>query len=137
VVSRGVVHDAPALDSLVAEEDGALVGAVTLRQAGDEAELVTLDSAAENRGVGSALLDAAAAWARERGLRRLWLVTTNDNLRALRFYQRRGWSMCALHRDAVAAARLLKPEIPSIGDHGIPLRHEIEFELLLDQPGQA
>jgi hypothetical protein len=60
-----------------------------------------------------------------------WLITSNDNIRALRFYQRRGWDMVALYRNAVDESRKLKPEIPQRGDHDIPVRHEIEFELLL------
>jgi len=71
--------------------------------------------------------------ARAAGCRRLWLITTNDNLRALGFYQRLGLDLCALHRDAVAVARRLKPGIPLTGRAGIPIRHELEFELLVDE----
>ncbi len=56
------------------------------------------------------------------------MTTTNDNVDALRFYQRRGWNLAALHEDAVTRARRLKPEIPLVGDHGIPIRHELELE---------
>jgi hypothetical protein len=55
-------------------------------------------------------------------------VTTNDNAPAIRFYQRRGWDLVALHRDAVNESRRLKPEIPATGVDGIPIRHELEFE---------
>ena len=81
------------------------------------------------RGVGTALLVAVeAAGGRERW-RRLWLVTTNDNVDAVRFYQRRGWEWVAFHHDAVTAAReRLKPEIPARGAYGIAIRHELEFE---------
>jgi RimJ/RimL family protein N-acetyltransferase len=81
--------------------------------------------------VGGALLEAMAERARQEGARRLWLVTTNDNIRAIRFYQKRGWDICALHRDAVAQSRKLKPQIPLTGEDGIPIRHEIEFEKYL------
>jgi ribosomal protein S18 acetylase RimI-like enzyme len=131
VVTRGRKVDPLELDGFVAEEDGALLGAVTFLRHGAEIEIVTLDGAVENRGAGTALLDAVIARARADGVRRLFLVTTNDNIRAIRFYQKRGWDMVALHRDAVAEARKLKPEIPVIGADGIPLRHEIEFELNL------
>jgi hypothetical protein len=63
---------------------------------------------------------------------RAWLVTTNDNMRALRFYQRLGWELVAVHRGAVDRAReTLKPEIPRVGNDGIPLRDEIELEYRL------
>ena len=65
------------------------------------------------------------------GLRKILLITTNDNIEAMRFYQKRGFDMARLYRGALDTSRKLKPEIPLIGAHGIPLRHEVEFELLL------
>ena len=65
------------------------------------------------------------------GCRRLWLITTNDNLPALRFYQRRGFVLAALHRDAIAASRRLKPQIPLLGLDNIPIRDELELEMAL------
>jgi hypothetical protein len=61
----------------------------------------------------------------------VWLITSNDNLNALRFYQRRGYRLAAVHRDAIVLARQIKPEIPLVGDFGIPLTDEIELEKLL------
>jgi hypothetical protein len=62
----------------------------------------------------------------------VWLVTTNDNLVALRFYQRRGFRLSALRPGAVdEARRRLKPAIPDAGAFGIPLRDELELELRL------
>ncbi len=58
----------------------------------------------------------------------MWLVTTNDNLRALYFYQRRGFRIVAVHRDAVMHSREIKPEIPSVADNGIPILDELELE---------
>ena len=63
--------------------------------------------------------------------RRLWLITTNDNTSALRFYQRRGWDLVTVHRDAVDESRRLKPQIPQTGDDDIPIKHELELELVL------
>jgi len=131
VVARGRKHDPMSLSGFVAEEDGKLLGAVTFLREEDEIEVVTLDSAVENRGAGTALLDAVAALAKAQGVWRLCLVTTNDNIRAIRFYQKRGWNLCGFYRDAATAARKLKPQIPLTGQDGIPVRHEIEFELRL------
>ncbi|WP_221891160.1 GNAT family N-acetyltransferase [Microbispora sp. KK1-11] len=128
-VSRGVAHDTTALPGFVALLDGERAGVATYRIDGGECELVTLDSVREGAGVGTALVDAVAGAARAAGAVRLWLVTTNDNLRALRFYQRYGFDLVAVHRDAVARSRELKPSIPETGLDGIPLRHEIELEL--------
>jgi ribosomal protein S18 acetylase RimI-like enzyme len=80
-------------------------------------------------GAGAALLEGVGALARGAGARRVWLITTNDNTHALRFYQRSGFDLVAIHRDAVAEARRLKPSIPLVGNDGVPIRHELELEL--------
>jgi len=68
---------------------------------------------------------------------RLRLLVTNDNTAALRFYQRRGWDLVALHRGAVEGHRRLKPEIPGRGAGGIPIRHLVELQHVLAPPGEA
>jgi ribosomal protein S18 acetylase RimI-like enzyme len=98
----------------------------------DSLEVLTLHSQVEGAGAGSALLAAAAALARRRGCRRLWLVTTNDNLHALGFYQRRGLRLRAVHAGAVDRDRALKPEIAAVNpDNRIPLHDLLELELPL------
>lgn len=134
IVSRGRLRDALKLPGFVAGLGDERVALLTWSVEGDECEVVTIDSLAERRGVGRALLAAAAEEAISLGCRRLWLITTNDNLPALRFYQRLGWDLVALHRGAVDQARQLKPEIPHIGLDGIALRHELELEFPLPEP---
>lgn len=116
----------------VAENGDERAGLVTYRldRAGD-CEVVTIDSVSEQQGVGAALLDAVVAEARRSGCGRVWLVTTNDNLNALRFYQRRGFRLVALRPGAVEESRRLKPEIPELGQFGIAIRDELELELSL------
>jgi ribosomal protein S18 acetylase RimI-like enzyme len=116
--------------SMVAEEGGRVVGVATYVVDGASCELLTLHVEPRGRGVGTALVEAVAAAS---GCSRLWLITTNDNVDALRFYQRRGFRLTALHPGGVDDARArLKPEIPSVGDHGIPLRDELELERVLE-----
>lgn len=69
------------------------------------------------------------------GCRRLWLVTTNDNTRALRFYQRWGMDLCAFYRHGARRSRKAKPALPQLGADGIPLEHELEFELRFSPSG--
>ena len=116
--------------ALIAEaEDGRLLGVLTYIMERDQCEILTLHVAEQWRGVGTALLDMVERLATRHGRRRLWLITTNDNVDALRFYQRRGFHLAALHAGAVDDARArLKPEIPTIGDHGIPLHDEVELQ---------
>jgi DNA-3-methyladenine glycosylase I len=131
IVTRGRIHKADELPGFVAETADALVGLVTYRFESGQCEVVSLDSLVERQGIGTALIAAVQRAAREAGCARLWLITTNDNLRALRFYQKRGFTLAALHRNALDVSRRLKPEIPLTGDDGIPLRDEIELELPL------
>lgn len=137
VVTRGRVYHADELPGFVAESGGELLGLVTYRLDGDEVEVATLNSLREGIGIGTALLDAVRAAAQRAGCRRMWLITTNDNMPAFRFYQKRGWRLVAVHREGVTEDRRLKPEIPPVGLEGIPLRDEIEFEFLLIEPQQS
>lgn len=127
---RGELIDVLLLPGFVAEEDDRPTGIVTYRLDGRDCELAFIATFERQRGVGTALLEAlldAAA-----GCDRVWLVTTNDNLDALRFYQRRGFRLSALRPGAVDEARsVLKPQIGTVGEFGIPLHDELELELRL------
>lgn len=133
MVSRGVLHDIAAQEGFIATREGSgiPIGLVTYAIQGGECEMTLLQSLAEGIGVGAALTLAARDAAVAAGCGRLWLVTTNDNMRALRFYQRRGFTIAAVHINALEQARKLKPGIPLIGADGIPLRDEIELEMRL------
>src|SRR3970040_841523 len=132
VAVHGVIYRPHELPGFVAEQVGDPVGLLTYQVAGGACEIITLDSNRPGMRVGTALSHAVREAAHAAGCRRLWVVTTNDNLEALRFYQKRGFVLAAVYRNAVAAARRLQPEISRTGAHGIPIRDEIELELLLD-----
>ena len=127
VVSRGRLHHVAELPGYVAVSDdvGRIEGLVTYLIEGEECEVVTLDAVEQGRGTGTALLERVVDAAGDAGCRRVHLVTTNDNMRALRFYQRRGFRLVALHAGALDRSRELKPEIPATGKHGIPLSDEL------------
>jgi GNAT superfamily N-acetyltransferase len=128
----GESHDVLVLDSLGAWDGDRLV-AVATWSAPDPAgrsELAVL-AVAEDRqgqGLGALLVDAVAMAALQAGATTQWLVTTNDNLDALRLYQRHAYRLAELHRGAVDEARRRKPAIPPVGDYGIPLRDELVLE---------
>lgn len=132
MVSRGRAFDAACLPTLVAARGEERVGLATMRFDGDQCELLTIEATSTHSGIGSALLERVVREAADRGCGRLWLITSNDNLDAIRFYQRRGLRLVAVHRGAVDLARSLKPSIPEVGEYGIPLHDELEFELLLE-----
>ena len=118
------------LPGFVASEGEEKVGLLTYKIVGDDCEIVSLDSLRSCMGVGTGLIDAVKTAASESGCKRLWLVTTNDNMNALRFYQKRGFVLVKINRNAIEFARNLKP-VPLIGAEGIPLRDEIELEMML------
>lgn len=133
VARRGVLVDSLDHPAVLAWSDGELTGVATYVVDGDACELLTLHAAVRLMGIGSALLTAVQDIAREAGCRRLWVVTTNDNVEALRFYQRRGLRLVLLRPGAVDRSRtLLKPDIPASGAYGIPLRDELELETSLN-----
>ena len=132
VVSGEVVHQPAELPGFICCEGSERVGLATFQVDGDSCELVTIDALCQWCGVGSALLEAVEKAAVAAGCTSLWTITTNDNLNALRFYQKRGFRLVAVHRGAVNESRRIKPEIPLIGFDGIPLTDEIELEYRLD-----
>jgi GNAT superfamily N-acetyltransferase len=128
---RGELIDVLAFPGFVAEHDGRLVGVLTYRRENGYCELVFIGAVNRHRGIGTALVDALREEVAD--CTRIWLVTTNDNLEALRFYQRRGFVLAALRVGAVDDAReRVKPQLPRVGAFGIPMRDELELELRLD-----
>ena len=116
-------------DGFYASEDNRIVGLITYRIANNEMEIMSLDSLNEKKGIGTSLLDKAIQTAKDVGCLRIMLITTNDNLSALQFYQKRGFDIIRLHHNAVEESRKIKPQIPLTGSNGIPIKHEIELEM--------
>jgi ribosomal protein S18 acetylase RimI-like enzyme len=106
-------------------------GAITFTVRGEECEITSLDSLKEGKGIGTALINEVLQEAQKKKCHRVFLITTNDNLHALGFYQRRGFELATIHRGAVNESRKVKPTLPLIGDNNIPLRDEIELEMLI------
>jgi GNAT superfamily N-acetyltransferase len=127
MVSRGTVHQVSALTALIAWQGETRVGAATYLIDGAACELTSINAIEQWRGAGTALLAAVEAAATSAGCGRVWLITTNDNLDAQRFYQRRGYRLVAVHAGAVDAARRQKPAIPETGFYGIPIHDELEL----------
>jgi GNAT superfamily N-acetyltransferase len=118
--------------ALLAWEGDVLVGVATYVVDGEACELLTLHAEQRFAGFGTALVQAVVRAARNAGCRRLWVVTTNDNVDALRFYQRPGFRLTQLRPGAVDACReTLKPEIPRVGVHQIHMKGELELEMKL------
>ncbi|MDO4333166.1 MAG: GNAT family N-acetyltransferase [Eubacteriales bacterium] len=131
MIIRGREVDVTKTEGFCFRDGEAIIGLITYLVYENILEIVSLDSLRENQGIGTKLLELVIREAKERNLQKVVLITTNDNINAIRFYQKRGFDMAHLFRNAMDISRKLKPEIPIIGENFIPLRHEIEFELLI------
>lgn len=125
---RGEIIDGTKLDGFLLQENETIIGLVTYTFFEDICEIVSLDSKRENIGIGSALLKEIEKIAIDNQCKKMRLVTTNDNMRALQFYQKRGYCLTKLYPNAMEEVRKQKPSVPLIGENGIPLRDEIELE---------
>jgi GNAT superfamily N-acetyltransferase len=129
IVVHGEAYDAGGLPALIA---GECQGLATFAAERPCAELITLNALMPRQGIGTALLETLAAQCAARGIREIRLTMTNDNLDALRFYQRRGFRIVAVRPGAVDDARRIKPSIPVVGNYAIPRHDEIEMMRVLD-----
>ena len=133
IVSRGNSVYGHLLPGFIAEytndeDEIESIGLLTYNTDGDNCEVTTINSVHEGKGVGTALVNAMVDAAKSNKLKRLWMITTNDNLNALRFFQKRGFQLTTIHRNAIEVSRRIKPQIPITGMHGIPVRDEVELE---------
>jgi ribosomal protein S18 acetylase RimI-like enzyme len=133
IVTRGISYEADKLLGIIVEVDGIKIGLLTYKIKNAELEIITMNAIKKDIGVGTALLKEVEVIARQNGCSRIWLITTNDNIEALRFYQMKGFAIVAVHRFAIEESRKLKPQLPFVGKHGIPIRDEIEMELILKE----
>lgn len=125
---RGKIIDGTKLDGFLLQDDNEVIGLGTYKFYGDVCEIVTFDSKRENIGIGTAILKLIEQVAIENNCTKMRLITTNDNLRALQFYQKRGYSLTKIYPNEMDEVRKVKPNVPIIGENGIPLRDELELE---------
>ena len=131
IISRGKVIDGTKLDGFIAIKDTKIIGLITYIIENDECEIVSLNSFIENNGIGSKLIDKVKRCAKENNCKHLVLITTNNNVRAIEFYQKRGFEFSNIYINAIENSRKLKPRIPLYDDNGLPIKDEIEFKIKL------
>jgi N-acetylglutamate synthase-like GNAT family acetyltransferase len=129
IVTKGRIHKPEDLSGFCAYYKKNLAGLITYRISGLELEIVTLNSLIENRGIGIVLIKRVRETALLKNLRRIWLITTNDNQKAIKYYTNRGFKRKDMY--SIADSRKLKPEIPLTGFNDIEIKYEIEFEYKL------
>jgi GNAT superfamily N-acetyltransferase len=133
IVTRNIIHNACEALGLIAVSDDKPAGIILYEIKNRECEIILLESFIEKIGIGTTLLKCVEEKAIANGCKRIWLITTNDNMKSIRFYQLRGFSLVAIHQNAIEESRKLKPEIPLIGIDGIAIKDEIELEFIIKE----
>lgn len=134
VVSRGKVYKIEEFSGgYIAERRNNKVGLITYKIIDNELEINGLVSNDRKKGIGTALVNAVITLAKQNGIKRVCLVTTNDNLNAIGFWQKRGFNLVRIYPNALETTRKLKPSLPLIGENTIPLRDELELEIILSK----
>ena len=129
IIIRGKIIDGTKLNGFVAVRDNEIIGLITYIIDNNECEIVSLNSFEENKGVATKLINVVKEIAIKEKCSRLKLITTNDNIRGIEFYQKRGFVFANIYINAIENSRKLKPEIPIYAENGLPIRDEIEFEI--------
>lgn len=122
----GQVYEVRDLPAFVACDGDQVVGLASYAVEKEALNLVMLNvlSGYQGRGAGRALVAAVEGAARARGLGRVIVATSNDDLLALYLYQR-----CGFHLTGVKAGRLVEHHGgEESGFAGIPVRDEIQLE---------
>lgn len=131
MILRGIIVDLTKADGFIMTENDNIIGLITYITINDVCEITSFNSELPNKGIGTKLLDAVINKAKSLNCIKLQLITSNDNINAIKFYQKRGFDLIKINHGAIDEARKIKPEIPLIGQNGIPIHHEIEFTMKL------
>ncbi len=129
VLREGEIFALKDEEGFVIFDNNKIIGLLTFRISHERCEILSLDSKIENQGIGSALIDKAKEYAKLKNCSVLHVITTNNNLRAIGFYQKRGFHLTKLYINAMDIVRKIKSGVPFVGDNNIPLRDELEFEI--------
>jgi GNAT superfamily N-acetyltransferase len=130
IFSRGNIYKAEDLDGILVFDKEKIVGLGLYTIKNNSCEIVLLETFIQNIGIGSKIIEKIKETAERKNCERIWLVTTNNNINALKFYQKRGFHFSNIYINSMEEARKIKPEIPKTYD-GIEIRDEIEFEIKL------
>ncbi len=134
IVTRGKITDASRISRIVGfDENGSLIGLATFSICDEDksCELLSINAEVKRKGIGTRMLQSLEKVAKEQGVKRIWLITTNDNFEAAAFYIMNGYRLVNVHKNALDLSRQLKPQIPTIGKYGIPMQDEWEFEKVI------
>lgn len=132
IITNNKIYKPKDLAGIIVEENSDRVGILTYIIENNDCKIITINSFQTNKGIGSLLVNELKRIAKEKGAKRILLETTNDNLNALRFYQKRGFQIIAVYPNAIDKVRKKKPQIPLMGENNIPLRDALELEFKVE-----
>lgn len=133
LIVRSKAYYPSALEGLfIVDQQDTVKGFLFYDIVGQDCEIVVFEIFEKFKGLGTRVLHKLKEIAIQRGCRRIFLMTHNDNLDALRFYQRRGFQICKIYINSMENVRKLKPCIGLVGDYNIPIRDEIDLEMLIE-----
>jgi GNAT superfamily N-acetyltransferase len=127
LVTRGNIYKADDLDGVLVYKNGKIIG-LGLYKIKNDCEIILLETFIQNKGIGSKIIERIKEIAKTKDCKRVLLITSNENINAIKFYQKRGFRISNIYINAMEEARKIKPEIPKIAN-GIEIRDEIEFEI--------
>ena len=130
IISGEKMHYVLNLPGFIAEKEGKQVGIILYFIENAECEIVALYSSVEKNGIGTELIKKIIEKSKKENCKRVWVLTTNDNTYALKFYQKRGFLLSAVRISEIEKQRIKKP-IPQTENDGIPIRDEIELEMCI------
>ena len=128
IVTHSIVYYPADLNGYFAKHHNKIVGLVTFTTSEEKIELISLNSEIENKGIATQLIKLVEEYAVKNCIKKLALFTTNDNLNAIKFYQKRGFTHTETFYNAVDECRKIKPEIPKLAENGIEIKDELRFE---------
>ncbi len=131
LVIRGKKYFPSSLDGIMVLKNQQVIGFLFYEVQNKICEIIVFEVFDKFNGIGTKILDQLKEMARSKNCEKVYVMTTNDSLDALRFYQRRGFHICGIHIDSVKVSRKIKPSISEAGEYGIPLRDEIDLEFKL------
>jgi N-acetylglutamate synthase-like GNAT family acetyltransferase len=129
IVSSGNKYKVEDLEGILTYENRKIIGLGLYYIKNRECEIVLLEALIQKQGIGTKIIEKIKEIAKLNKCKQIWLITSNDNIDAIKFYQRRGFCISNFYKNAMEESRKLKPEIPLIGEYEIPIRDEIEFEI--------
>jgi GNAT superfamily N-acetyltransferase len=128
LVTRGKIYRAEDLDGILVYDNRKIIGLGLYYIKNNECEIVLLETFVQNKGIGTQIIEKIKEIAKTENCKRIWLITTNENINALRFYQKRGFHFSNIYINALEESRKINPGIPK-EENGIEIRDEIEFEM--------